>query len=185
MAARVARRGWPPSRYLGVLLGGAGLFFLVMQWIWVSRWSYLALAGLAAAALLGERMAALHTHEPRPFSPTHLMQHLAPSLIEALLFLPLLLLPDLRPLLLCGVLLLAFLVDWLAYWAKAFEVDLHAIGPLPRPQRMLALAGFALLLGIGFNPGPWMALWLGLTLLLTLFTLGNRVRHLARSGASR
>ena len=95
---------------------------------------------------------------------------------DAALYLPFALIGGIRPALVVGVTLAAAVSEMAGVAAFQVGASRRYDGPMGKSDRALLFGALALILGLGAAPGGWFDAAMGLTLLLLLLTVVNRVR---------
>ena len=98
-------------------------------------------------------------------------------LADAALYLPLGLVPGIRPVLLVPAVVLAVVTEMTGVVSVQIGASRRYDGPMGKSDRALVLGAIALALGLGAPAGRWVDVVLGAMLLLLGLTIYNRVRR--------
>ena len=101
---------------------------------------------------------------------------------DSALYLPLALVPVFNHWLVVGLVILAVMVEMVGVVAIQIGASRNYAGPMGKSDRAFAFGLMALLLGLGVAEGAWVTAALSIMLLLSLFTIYNRVRLALREG---
>jgi phosphatidylglycerophosphate synthase len=96
---------------------------------------------------------------------------------DAALYLPLALVPGMPAALLVLVVLFAVIGEMAGVLAVQIGAHRRYDGPMGKSDRAFVFGCVSLLIGAGVPAGPWLHILLGVTLLLSAWTIVNRARH--------
>jgi CDP-diacylglycerol--glycerol-3-phosphate 3-phosphatidyltransferase len=99
---------------------------------------------------------------------------------DAAIYLPLALVPGIRPWLLVPVVLLAVVSEMTGVVAVQVGASRRYDGPMGKSDRAFTFGALCLLLGLGVPPGIWIDALLGVVLALLIVTIVNRARNALR-----
>ena len=102
---------------------------------------------------------------------------------DTALYLPLALVPAFNLWLVVGLVILAVMVEMAGVVAIQIGASRNYAGPMGKSDRAVTFGLIALLLGLGVAEGAWVPAALSIMLLLSLFTIYNRVRLALREGS--
>lgn len=111
------------------------------------------------------------------------LNELGDVVADSALYLPLALVPAFNHWLVVGLVILAVMVEMVGVVAIQIGAARNYAGPMGKSDRAFAFGLIALLLGLGVAEGAWVPAALSIMLLLSLFTIYNRVRLALREGA--
>ena len=96
---------------------------------------------------------------------------------DAVLYLPLGLVPGVEPLLLVPVVVLSVIGEMTGVLAIQIGAERRYDGPMGKSDRAFVFGLVGLLVGLGTPTGRWLDVVLAVTLLLSVLTVGNRARR--------
>ena len=102
---------------------------------------------------------------------------------DTALYLPLALVPAFNLWLVLGLVILAVMVEMAGVVAIQIGASRNYAGPMGKSDRAVTFGLIALLLGLGVAEGAWVPAALSIMLLLSLFTIYNRIRLALREGS--
>ncbi len=111
------------------------------------------------------------------------LNELGDVVADSALYLPLALVPAFNHWLVVGLVILAVMVEMVGVVAIQIGASRNYAGPMGKSDRAFAFGLIALLLGLGVAEGTWVPPALSIMLLLSLFTIYNRVRLALREGS--
>ena len=163
---------------LSVAVGG------LVAWQPSARWPLLLLPGalllrMALNALDGMMARELDMQSRRGA----VLNELGDVISDAALYLPLALVPGIRPSLLVPVVVLAVISEMTGVVAIQIGTARRYDGPMGKSDRAFVFGALALVLGLGVPVGPWMDWVLAVVLLLLIGTIRNRASRALREGA--
>jgi len=104
---------------------------------------------------------------------------------DTALYLPFAVIPGVSPLLVSAVVILAVMTEMAGVVAVQIGADRRYDGPLGKSDRAVLFGGLGFFLGLGFVPGVWTDVLLGLAAAAAMFTIVNRAQAALRSSALR
>jgi CDP-diacylglycerol--glycerol-3-phosphate 3-phosphatidyltransferase len=102
---------------------------------------------------------------------------------DAALYLPLALVPGMPGILLVAVVVLGIISEMAGVVAVQIGADRRYDGPFGKSDRAFAFGFVAFLLGCGVDAGRWLAIVLGVMVVLSLVTIVNRSRRALQNSA--
>ena len=111
------------------------------------------------------------------------LNELGDVVADSALYLPLALVPAFNHWLVVGLVILAVMVEMVGVVAIQIGASRNYAGPMGKSDRAFAFGLIALLLGLGVAEGTWVPPALSIMLLLSLFTIYNRIRLALREGS--
>jgi len=105
------------------------------------------------------------------------MNELGDAIADAVLYLPFALIPGVNPVLVVLLVVSGIMVEMAGVTAVQIGASRRYDGPLGKGDRAALFGFIALFLGLGVTPGQWVDVILACGLLLSLFTINNRVRY--------
>ena len=112
-----------------------------------------------------------------------ILNELGDVVSDTALYLPLALVPAFNQWLVVSIVILAVMVEMTGVVAVQIGASRNYAGPMGKSDRAFAFGLIALLLGLGVAEGAWVPAALSIMLLLSLFTIYNRVRLALREGS--
>lgn len=175
LCGALARRGVTPNQVTtaAVVLSAAtgGCIF----WAPTSSWPLIA---LPMALLVRLALNAIDGMLAREFEQTSrlgvVFNEMGDVASDALLYLPLALHPAIPSWGVVGVVVLAIMIEMVGVVAIQIGAQRRYDGPFGKGDRAVALGILGLLLGLGVPGGIWIAVYMGLAILLSVITLVNR-----------
>jgi CDP-diacylglycerol--glycerol-3-phosphate 3-phosphatidyltransferase len=111
------------------------------------------------------------------------LNELGDVLSDAAIYLPLALVPGVRPWLLVSVVLLAVIGEMAGVVAVQIGASRRYDGPMGKSDRAFVFGALCLLLGLGLPPGSWIDAVLAVVFALLIVTIVNRARSAQREVA--
>ena len=105
------------------------------------------------------------------------LNELSDAISDAVLYLPLALVPGLNPHLTVGFVVLAVCVELSGVVAVQIGAPRNYAGPMGKSDRAFLLGLIGLLIGLGIAPGLWSTTLLGMGVCLSAITIVNRARQ--------
>ena len=105
------------------------------------------------------------------------LNELADVISDAVLYLPLALVPGVAAVLLVPAVVLGILAEMIGVVATLIGADRREDGPMSKKARGLVIGGSALAIGLGAPPGPWLHSLLLIMLPLQVVTIFNRLNR--------
>jgi len=105
------------------------------------------------------------------------LNELGDVISDVALYLPFALVPDINPVLVVLLVTSGIIAEMAGVAAVQIGASRRYDGPLGKCDRASLFGFIALLLGLGVAPGQWTDVMLACGLLLSLYTINNRVRH--------
>ena len=106
-----------------------------------------------------------------------LLNELGDAVSDTVLYLPFALIPGVNPVLVVMLVITGILVEMTGVVSVQIGSSRRYDGPLGKSDRAFLFGSIAFLLGVGVKLGIWIDVVLAAGLLLSLFTIYNRVRH--------
>ena len=106
-----------------------------------------------------------------------LLNELGDVVSDIVLYLPFALIPGVNPVLVVLVVITGILVEMTGVITVQIGASRRYDGPLGKSERAFIFGCIAFMLGVGIRPGIWIDVVLAVGLLLSLYTIYNRVRH--------
>jgi CDP-diacylglycerol--glycerol-3-phosphate 3-phosphatidyltransferase len=106
-----------------------------------------------------------------------LLNELGDVVSDIVLYLPFALIPGVNPVLVVLVVITGILVEMTGVITVQIGASRRYDGPLGKSDRAFIFGCIAFMLGVGIRPGIWIDVVLAVGLLLSLYTINNRVRH--------
>lgn len=106
-----------------------------------------------------------------------LLNELGDVVSDIVLYLPFALIPGVNPVLVVLVVITGILVEMTGVITVQIGASRRYDGPLGKSDRAFIFGCIAFMLGVGIRPGIWIDVVLAVGLLLSLYTIYNRVRH--------
>ena len=106
-----------------------------------------------------------------------ILNELGDVLSDAALYLPLALIAGVNATLIVLVVLMAVISEMTGVVAIQIGAQRRYDGPMGKSDRAFVFGAIGLVLGLGFDPQPWLDIVLGLVLLLLCLTVFNRARR--------
>jgi len=184
MCGALARRGVTANQ---VTLAAAALSVAAGVWIAWSPTSPWPLIALPLVLFLRMALNAIDGMLAREFDQKSrlgaLLNEMGDVVSDAVLYLPLAMNPQIPSWAIVALVVLAVMVEMIGVVAVQIGADRRYDGPFGKSDRACAFGLLGFLLGVGVPGGAWVAIYLGVGVLLSLFTLYNRARRaLVRAG---
>ncbi|MEM1310366.1 MAG: CDP-alcohol phosphatidyltransferase family protein [Cyanobacteria bacterium P01_H01_bin.153] len=184
LVCQLARWGVTPNQITVAaiaLSGGGGLAIALYP---AASWPLLTLAPVLFVRMMLNALDGMLAREYRLTSPLGcLLNELGDVIADAVLYLPLALVPGVAAGWIVALVVLALLTEFVGVLGLAIAHRRCYCGPFGKSDRALVFGGVGLALGLGLPLGPWqVGVWLGL-LMLALLTLWNRSRTALREVA--
>jgi CDP-diacylglycerol--glycerol-3-phosphate 3-phosphatidyltransferase len=105
------------------------------------------------------------------------LNELGDVISDAVLYLPLALVPGFDARLVVGIVVVAIIGEMTGVIVQTLGGSRRYDGPMGKSDRAFAFSVLALAVGLGQRPGAWLDLLLGLILVLSAYTIINRARR--------
>jgi len=112
-----------------------------------------------------------------------ILNELTDVLSDSALYLPFALLPDICPIQVVIIVLLAVMTEMTGVVAQTIGASRRYDGPVGKSDRAFLFSVVAVLLGIGIRPGPWLDIVFFIVLLGLVLTIINRARRALKEAA--
>jgi len=178
IAGRLAAAGVSANHVTlaGVLLSAAAGLAIAL---WPeARWPLLVLPAALFVRLALNALDGMLAREHGMKSPLGaILNELGDVASDAVLYLPLALVPGVAGGLVVAAVLLAVITEMAGVVAVQIGAERRYDGPMGKSDRALAFGAAALALGLGIAPGIWLDVALGIVVLLLCLTIWNRARR--------
>lgn len=182
----LARGGATPNHVTVAALALSGAVGALIAWRPDARWPLLVLPGALFVRMALNALDGMMAREQAMASRLGaVLNELGDVVSDAALYLPLALVPGVRPALLVPVVVLSVIAEMTGVVAIQIGARRRYDGPMGKSDRAFVFGGLALALGLGLPAGRWVDGLLGLVLLLLVLTIWNRARRALGEGDSR